>query len=381
MDSENELPQGEYEKGKNVRLAVQEIVANLPLRQREAVMLHYYDDLDVALVAEAMDIPHQSALSYLSLARKRLAAELDRRGLAQNSSTLGFFPMGALLSETLHTEAAEFIPTKAAWIQGTLELCRQHINEGSAGFAAAAPEIAATAITAVRLPFGAVMGTLTALLIAGALALGISLGGTPQPKHVSPATSAIATFPAEGRPSLQEYEIVVSQEPPPFSQWNAEMGNKGVPRIELGNKGVLLYSPDGMQSWALMNFVLCTLGAFYAVLCLERILLKGKRGTKEHIGKYPWSLRFIRGLADGKADANFRPAWLAVTSAMAALGAVLFLLTQNPMDPMVLLDKWTLLHVLFFATQLAGVILVIQLGGHDHAKSCDIPGARNEAGL
>ena len=78
----NQLP-SEYVENKNFRQDIMEIVLRLPSRQREAIILHYYDDLKVTEVAQAMNIPHQSASRYLSLAREKLRVELEKTGLGK----------------------------------------------------------------------------------------------------------------------------------------------------------------------------------------------------------------------------------------------------------------------------------------------------------
>jgi RNA polymerase sigma-70 factor (ECF subfamily) len=48
----------------------------LPVRQREAVVLHYYADLDVEATATAMGVSSGSVKQHLARARRRLASEL-----------------------------------------------------------------------------------------------------------------------------------------------------------------------------------------------------------------------------------------------------------------------------------------------------------------
>lgn len=69
----------EYMETKSHRDAVMEIVLGLPIRQREAVILHYYDELNITEVAVAMSITHQSASQYLSLAREKLKIAVENR--------------------------------------------------------------------------------------------------------------------------------------------------------------------------------------------------------------------------------------------------------------------------------------------------------------
>jgi len=71
----------EYVEEKSLGHAIMEIILHLPSRQREAIILHYYDELKVTEVARVMNIPHQSASRYLSLAREKLRAELEKTGL------------------------------------------------------------------------------------------------------------------------------------------------------------------------------------------------------------------------------------------------------------------------------------------------------------
>ena len=54
-------------------------LAALPRRQREAIVLRYFLDLDVREVAEVMGIGEGTAKSKLARARQTLARRLDAR--------------------------------------------------------------------------------------------------------------------------------------------------------------------------------------------------------------------------------------------------------------------------------------------------------------
>jgi len=73
---------------KTVSQAVMEIISKLPARQREALMLHYYDDLKVTEIARVMSIPHQSASRYLALAREKLKAEFENTDTEKQPLTI-----------------------------------------------------------------------------------------------------------------------------------------------------------------------------------------------------------------------------------------------------------------------------------------------------
>ena len=51
------------------RQNVMDVLSSLPTRQREAMLLYYYDQLSVVEIAKIMDIPHQSVSRYLAHAR------------------------------------------------------------------------------------------------------------------------------------------------------------------------------------------------------------------------------------------------------------------------------------------------------------------------
>lgn len=67
------------------RVDVRQALAGLPRRQREATVLRYYLDLDVADVATAMGVPEGTAKSLLARARNRLAQRLADTGAREVS--------------------------------------------------------------------------------------------------------------------------------------------------------------------------------------------------------------------------------------------------------------------------------------------------------
>jgi RNA polymerase sigma-70 factor (ECF subfamily) len=60
---------------------LQRALRRLPVRQREAVVLHYWADLGVEACATAMGVSPGSVKQHLSRARQRLAAELGEPSL------------------------------------------------------------------------------------------------------------------------------------------------------------------------------------------------------------------------------------------------------------------------------------------------------------
>lgn len=60
---------------------LQRALRHLPVRQREAIVLHYWADLSVDACASVMGVSPGSVKQHLSRARRRLAAELGPRAL------------------------------------------------------------------------------------------------------------------------------------------------------------------------------------------------------------------------------------------------------------------------------------------------------------
>ena len=73
------LPQEHLENIES-RDAVSEVLSSISERQREAILLHYYDGLSVTEVAQVMKITKQSVSEYLAISREKLRRELVKTG-------------------------------------------------------------------------------------------------------------------------------------------------------------------------------------------------------------------------------------------------------------------------------------------------------------
>lgn len=70
------LPE-DYFENTELRKRLMNAVMKLPERQREAIMLFYFDEFSVIEVAKIMDISHQNVSKYLGLAHEKMKLELQ----------------------------------------------------------------------------------------------------------------------------------------------------------------------------------------------------------------------------------------------------------------------------------------------------------------
>jgi RNA polymerase sigma-70 factor (ECF subfamily) len=73
-------PHGDYERT-SVMAAIEREIARLPLRQREAFIMRYWEEMDIAETAAAMGCSEGSVKTHCSRATQTLAAALKARGI------------------------------------------------------------------------------------------------------------------------------------------------------------------------------------------------------------------------------------------------------------------------------------------------------------
>ena len=119
-ENSNYLPHertGNEERNKSIAA----VVRALPVRQREAVIYHYFDELNVNQTAKAMSIDQSSVSHYLKQARKKIKLEFERLSI----QGMILLPLGAKIRHALHSEEIIFTAPKAEWSGQILENCRE----------------------------------------------------------------------------------------------------------------------------------------------------------------------------------------------------------------------------------------------------------------
>ena len=143
-----------------------------------------------------------------------------------------------------------------------------------------------------------------------------------------------------------------------------DINDTDVPRIMFGNRGILLFPPAGAETWALSNLIIATLGLGYAVVNIARAVLRKKRGQKEDtikVGDNTYEV--VRDVEEGIIDKALRPGWLATSIAMGVAGALIFPLTQQMGNTMVLIDLWTIAHAAILAAEIVAVLFIFKKNG------------------
>lgn len=99
------IPQKQIE-AHELRNAVVTAVKNLPVFQRECVMMYYYNEMSVSQIAEVLEIKEGTVKSRLYNARKSIKSELEKLGFSEN--TLGGFSPLAFVAYSLMSDSEKY---------------------------------------------------------------------------------------------------------------------------------------------------------------------------------------------------------------------------------------------------------------------------------
>jgi len=117
-----------------------------------------------------------------------------------------------------------------------------------------------------------------------------------------------------------------------------------IPFFNIGDMDVPLFSLPGMFAWALVNLILCTIGAVLLVIKLVRwmIFKRWERRTNEYIPE-------DYGKSEKKRHG---PVWLIVSCILGIAGVVFFLIVEDMTNMMVLIDVWTIINAAILLIEL-----------------------------
>ena len=218
LEEDEKLEPLEYTIREEDRKLVMEIVGRLPERQRQAIVLYYYEGFNVTQTAEIMEISHSNVSRYLKLARDKVKKELEHEestlgivtgarsvqcassvqpasvqqalgkpaptqqavgkpapsrsisakpALAKTSTRLALLPMGSLLAQTMQQEATQITPENVEWFKRTMSNCLAVIGS----------RVGAVGAAMLGVPAKIAGGITVALLAAAVVFAGMWFGG------------------------------------------------------------------------------------------------------------------------------------------------------------------------------------------------------------
>ena len=163
VESNDDLLPAEFVIKEEDRKAVMDIIKQLPDRQYEAVLLHYYEGMTITETAEMMGVERQSVNRYLVIAREKIKTGLQTQAKSSNSLySLSLLPIGGLLTRVLSDEAALIGPVSEEWLSNT-------ITDSE-------PKVSGTKMVTGAAILAFIARTLPTAIICLVAALGISVG-------------------------------------------------------------------------------------------------------------------------------------------------------------------------------------------------------------
>jgi len=242
FEEDEECLPHEYIEKEESRDSVMGAIKLLPERQREAVVLHYYDEMSITDTAKTMGVTQQAASLYLKLARERIRDKIDDHAVAETPACLqsvAVMPLGGFITHNMQNEAVIFIQANKGQTQQAINGCTTYIK-GIAAKSATAP---------IAVPAGLKIGIVAVMVAVG---IGIVAGNAPSQSGPQAANDTYIEVPsnnAEGDLAFSggdsPYPYLNPRHADPIS--NSDYGDLIAQnwRIIASGSSAVLYSGDG----------------------------------------------------------------------------------------------------------------------------------------
>jgi len=112
--------------------------------------------------------------------------------------------------------------------------------------------------------------------------------------------------------------------------------------------------------WALLNLVLSLLGVVLALILLVVLIVGRKKKDENQVDAQQATVQPVNVQQTDTTTKQFSGkhwAFWAIALIAAAAACVLFILTENVFNPMIIIDQWTIWHVIIFAVGMLFFIL------------------------
>ena len=133
--------------------------------------------------------------------------------------------------------------------------------------------------------------------------------------------------------------------PPPTPEPTPTNISPSEPPVTISGKPVPL-DDNEKPAWALLNLILCIAGAILGVIMIVRAILRKKERERDEKEQYGYE-----NDENGKQKQVYKK-WLVVTAILAIAGVIFFILTEDMRNPMVIIDRWTIVNLLIFVAEI-----------------------------
>jgi len=154
-----------------------------------------------------------------------------------------------------------------------------------------------------------------------------------------------------------QVNTIITDQNTPLTDGDAYIGTQGVPLV-----GQLpIFAPIGTASWSLVNLIMSVAGIILAVYITVRVLLLKKREREA-------DERELYSPEDEHKEKPYRLICFATATVLSVLAVIIFVITQDMSNVMVLVDWLTLPHAIILATLIANMMLVIKRKKKDRTE-------------
>lgn len=155
----NHIPH-DYVENNEFRKDLMGIILCLPIKQRQAILLYYYEDQSVEEIAAAMNVTQPNVSYHLTQARENIKAELEKQSLNLNHAVIpAALSFDTALSNAIQAEAINFTPSISGWLETALASCAPFFEASAVTVATGATGITAETIAVATTVTGGVAAT------------------------------------------------------------------------------------------------------------------------------------------------------------------------------------------------------------------------------
>ena len=119
VEDDDVLPYEFIEKDE-IRLIIVETIRQLPKRQMQAVIMHYYDDMTITETAKEMGTSKSAIVQYLATVRDKIRLAIEKQQFYEKekipASGIAALSMGPMISQSLQMDYAAFSPASDLWL-------------------------------------------------------------------------------------------------------------------------------------------------------------------------------------------------------------------------------------------------------------------------